>query len=106
MKELKVELLKFGKRIGDTGNTERQQKWIDNFLTALQQYLTPEAIRSFTPRDIRALYVIWMRTYMETASEEAATAKLLQHIEITAEPREVAEKPSGENVASIFDKKV
>jgi hypothetical protein len=103
MKELKVELLKFSKKIGDQGDTALQQKWIDNFLAAAQQYLTPEAIRSFTPLDLRVLYVIWLEKYVETASFEAASETLLRHIEITTEPREmVAKKPSGTNVKSIF----
>ena len=105
MEELKVELLKIGKDKGDTGDTDVQKEWINYFLDALLKYLTEEAIRSFTPYDIRALYIVWFKEYMKAGSFEDAESLILHHIELSMEPRAaVASKPTGTNVQSIFRK--
>ena len=87
MKKLKVELLKIGKERGDTGDTSLQQEWIENFLAAVQQYLTPDAILSFTPADMRVLYLLWLEEYTLTRSFQAASDLIVRHIEIAMEPR-------------------
>ena len=106
MEELKVELLKIGKDKGDTGGTEIQKEWIDNFLASVGRYLTPEGILSFTPYDIRALYILWLNKYLMTGSLALCDELVVSHLELSMEPRQVAaSKPSGENVQSIFQRK-
>lgn len=106
MEELKIELLKIGKEKGDSGGTPLQREWIDRFLDAALQYLTPDAILSFAPLDMRALYVLWLQKYLETHSFDAAREMIPLHIELSMEPRQaLAPKPSGANVESIFERK-
>lgn len=106
MEELKVELLKIGKKNGDTGDTELQKEWINKFLdTALLLYLTPEAVLSFTPLDIRALYILWHREYMRTGSIEACAEMVLSHIDLSMEPRLLpAKKSTDPKITSIFER--
>lgn len=106
MDELKVELLKIGKEKGDSGDTELQKTWINTYLEALQQYLTPEGIRSFTPLDIRCLYILWLNEYLRTGSLTAASQLILSHLELSMEPRQLVKARSTDpNVVSIFERK-
>lgn len=106
MEELKVALLKIGKENGDTGGTEVQKQWIDNFLTSVGTYLTPEGILSFAPYDIRALYILWLNKYLTTGSLTLCNELVVSHLELSLEPRQVAATPpTGSNVASIFERK-
>lgn len=106
MEELKVELLKIGKENGDTGDTEVQKQWISNFLDSVGTYLTPEGVLSFSPYDIRALYIMWLNKYLTTGSLQLCSELVVSHLELSMEPRQVAApKPTGANVASIFERK-
>jgi len=106
MDQLKVELLKLGKEQGDSGSTEVQTKWIDSFLSALQQSLTPGALTTFHAKELRALYVIWMTQYLKDRDLEACNASLVWHLDLTYTPREArALPPAADNLVSIFKRK-
>ena len=105
LKKTSVELLKLGKKAGDTGTTAMQELWINEYLEALLYYLTPEAVASFGPVELRALYVIWFTHYVTTADLAAARGALISHLEITPVPRIVAAAPTDANVVSFFNRK-
>lgn len=104
MEKIKVELLQRSTQVGDTGSVEQRTDSILAFLHALKQYLTPEAIESFQPNHLRAMYVKWFQMAQEDL--DRADRDIVLHIEFADEPRHRrADEPQAENIVDIFAKR-
>lgn len=57
MQKLKTEMLLLGRSRGDVGTNEEQRQLIDVFFLALQAYLTPSGIQTFTAEELRVVYI-------------------------------------------------
>lgn len=105
MERLKTELLLIGKEKGDTGTTEQQRTWINNYMDALDRYLRPEGIQSFTAGDLRGPYVEYMKTYLVTGSYEEAAQCVIQFFHTKRRMRDrPVNTPVNSSVVDIFKK--
>lgn len=77
MERLKTELLMIGKEKGDTGTTAQQRKWIDYYLDALDQFMRPEGVKSFTAEQLRDPYVEFVKGYQVTNNLALASESLV-----------------------------
>lgn len=108
MEQLKVEMVKRAREIGDTGTAEVHRKLVEGFLTQLQRWMTPAAVESFTADDLRAAYVGFVTRYMALEQFEftAAGDELMAFFQTRNYPRPMAASrvPTDPKVVSIFGK--
>jgi hypothetical protein len=106
VERIKTELLMIGKEKGDTGTTAQQRQWIEYYMDALDQYLRPEGIQSFTAEQLRPPYEEFVKTYMVTGSLNEAREGVIQFFHTR---RHLRDKPVNtavnSSVVDIFKKR-
>lgn len=107
MERLKTELLMIGKLRGDSGTTEQQTRWIDNYMDALDRYLRPEGIKAFTAEQLRDPYVEYMKTIITTGDREEAAQCVIRFFHTKRHERDKLPEVlvSSDSVVDIFSRR-
>lgn len=107
MERLKAELLMIGKDRGDIGTTENHRTWINHYIEALQRFLTPEGIKSFTAEQLRDPYVEYIKAVISNCSREQSADLVILFFHTRRIQRDkVLELPvSSDSVVDIFSRR-
>lgn len=106
MEQLKVEMVKRAREIGDTGSSADHRLWIGMFLDHMGQWLTPAAIESFTADELRGPYVGFVSAFLRSGDIVAASQAIPQYLRCHTIPRTVPVPLTADDpkVVSIFGK--
>lgn len=107
MQKLKTELLLIGRSRGDSGSNEEQRQLIDVFFLALQAYLTPSGIQTFTAEELRVVYTEFGKLCMTKTSMPDILDGLsrLIHLQSNARDKPLELGVSSDSVVDIFSRR-